>query len=266
MKIGIVGCAGRMGQMLIREVLSNPEADLAGATEAPGSTALGQDPGTLVGETLTGLAISNDAEALFKAADAVIDFTAPKVTLHHAELAAANETALIVGTTGFEPDQQAALEAFGTKAFIFQAANFSIGVNLLLGLSQQVGALLGTEYDAEILEMHHKHKVDAPSGTALALGKAVAMGRGVDLDTVAKRTRDGITGARKAGDIGFATLRGGDVIGDHTVMFAADGERIELTHKASNRSIYSAGAVRAALWSASQEPGFYGMRDMLGFN
>jgi len=265
MKIGIVGCAGRMGQMLIKEVLANPKATLAGATEAPDSAALGQDPGSLVGETATGLKISDDAEALFKAADAVIDFTAPKVTLHHAELAAVHKAALIVGTTGFETEQQAALEAFGAKAFIFQAANFSIGVNLLLGLSQQVGRLLGDEYDAEILEMHHKHKVDAPSGTALALGKAVAKGRGVDLDTVAQRTRDGITGARKAGDIGFATLRGGDVIGDHTVMFAADGERIELTHKASNRTIYSAGAVRAALWSEGQGHGYFGMRDMLGF-
>ncbi len=266
MKIGIVGCAGRMGQMLIKEVLANPKAELAGATEAPGSAALGHDPGSLVGEAATGLVIGDDADALFKAADAVIDFTAPKVTLNHAEQAAAHKTALVVGTTGFEADQQAALQAFGKKAFVFQAANFSIGVNLLLGLSQQVGALLGDEYDAEILEMHHKHKVDAPSGTALALGQAVAKGRGVDLDAVAQRTRDGITGARKAGDIGFATLRGGDVIGDHTVMFAADGERIELTHKASNRSIYSAGAVRAALWSAGRGPGFYGMRDMLGFN
>lgn len=265
MKIGIVGCAGRMGQMLIKEVLAEPKATLSGATEAPGSDTLGQDPGLLVGEDATGLTISDDAKALFETSDAVIDFTAPKVTLMHAALAAETKTALVVGTTGFDTDLQKELESFGANGFVFQAANFSIGVNLLLGLSEQVGALLDNDYDAEILEMHHKHKVDAPSGTALALGRAVAKGRGVDLDQVAERVRDGITGARTPGDIGFATLRGGAVIGDHTVMFSSDGERIELTHKASDRSIYSAGAVRAALWSPSQGPGFYGMRDMLGF-
>jgi 4-hydroxy-tetrahydrodipicolinate reductase len=266
MKIGIVGCAGRMGQMLIKEVLGNPRATLIGATEAPNSTVLGHDPGLLAGGVATDLKITEDAKALFANADAVIDFTAPKVTLMHAKLAADNFTALIVGTTGFEPDQQTQLEAFGANAFIFQAANFSVGVNLLMGLSEQVGSLLGNDYDAEILEMHHKNKVDAPSGTALALGKAVAKGRGVNLDAVSKRVRDGITGARTPGDIGFATLRGGAVIGDHTVMFAADGERVELTHKASDRTIYSAGAVRAAIWSQSQGNGFFGMRHMLGFN
>lgn len=265
MKIGIVGCAGRMGQMLIKEVLAEPKCTLSGVTEAPGNGVLGQDPGLLVGEEPTGLKISDDARALFEASDAVIDFTAPKVTLMHAALAADTNSALIVGTTGFDAGAQKELESFGSRAFIFQAANFSIGVNLLLGLSEQVGALLGDDYDAEILEMHHKHKVDAPSGTALALGRAVAKGRGVDLDQVSERVRDGITGARTPGDIGFATLRGGAVIGDHTVMFSSDGERIELTHKASDRSIYSAGAIRAALWSQSQGPGFYGMRELLGF-
>lgn len=266
MKIGIVGCAGRMGQMLIKEVLTNAGCSLSGATEAPGSAALGQDPGLLVGDHATGLEIATDAKALFLASDAVIDFTAPKVTLMHAELAGETDTALIVGTTGFEADAQAKLETFGSSACVFQAANFSIGINLLLGLSEQVGTLLGDDYDAEILEMHHKHKVDAPSGTALALGKAVAKGRGVDLGAVAERVRDGITGARRAGDIGFATLRGGAVIGDHTVMFAAEGERIELTHKASDRTIYSVGAVRAALWCEGRGRGFYGMREMLGFS
>ena len=266
MKIGIVGCAGRMGQMLIKEILANANCTLAGATEAPGSPALRQDPGLLAGVEETGLAIGDDASVLFAASDAVIDFTAPKVSLMHAGLAAKSNSALVVGTTGFDASEQAELEALGERAFIFQAANFSIGVNLLLGLSEQVGALLGDDYDAEILEMHHKHKVDAPSGTALALGKAVAKGRGVDLEAVADRVRDGITGARTPGHIGFATLRGGAVIGDHTVMFSADGERIELTHKASDRTIYSAGAVRAALWSEGRGHGFYGMREMLGFN
>ncbi len=265
MKIGIVGCAGRMGQMLIKEVLIHPDCTLVGAVEAPGNPVLGQDPGVLVGHDPTRLAITDDASSLFAAADAVIDFTAPQVTLRHAQQAADSNTALVVGTTGFDDEGQARLQAFGEKTFIFQAANFSVGVNLLLGLSQQVASILGNDYDAEILEMHHKHKVDAPSGTALALGRAVAKGRGVDLNQAAQRVRDGITGARTPGDIGFATLRGGAVIGDHTVMFAADGERIELTHKASDRSIYSSGAVRAALWSKNQGKGFYGMAEMLGF-
>jgi 4-hydroxy-tetrahydrodipicolinate reductase len=265
MKIGIAGCAGRMGQMLIREVLDNPNTQLFSTTEAPNSPALGCDPGILIGGDSTGLKITDDATELFSNSDAVIDFTAPKITLMHAQLASDTHTALIVGATGFLPHQQAKLEAFSADTFIFQAANFSLGVNLLIGLSKQVGALLGNDYDAEILEMHHKHKVDAPSGTALALGKAIAEGREVDLDNVSVRARHGITGARKPGSIGFATLRGGAVIGDHTVMFAADGERIELTHKASARNIYSAGAVRAALWSQTKGNGFYGMQEMLGF-
>jgi 4-hydroxy-tetrahydrodipicolinate reductase len=265
MKIGIVGSAGRMGQMLIKEVLNNPKTQLFSATEAPNNPALGSDPGLLVGESATGLKIIDDPTQLFSNSDAVIDFTAPKITLMHAQLAAETHTALIVGTTGFQAHQQATLEAFSASTFIFQAANFSLGVNLLIGLSEQVGAILDNEYDAEILEMHHKHKVDAPSGTALELGKAVAKGRGVNLDDVTESVRLGITGARKLGGIGFAALRGGGVIGDHTVMFAADGERIELSHKASERNIYSAGAVRAALWSQTQGNGFYGMREMLGF-
>ena len=265
MKIGIVGCAGRMGQMLIKEVLDNPNTQLFNATEAPNSASLGCDPGLLVGGDATGIKITDDASELFSGSDAVIDFTTPKTTLTHAHLASINHTALIVGTTGFLPDQQARLEAFSANTFIFQAANFSIGINLLIGLSEQVGALLGNEYDVEILEMHHKHKVDAPSGTALALGNAIAKGRGVKLGHVTEPARLGIKDARKPGGIGFAALRGGAVIGDHTVMFAADGERIELTHKASERNIYSAGALRAALWSQTQGNGFYGMSQMLGF-
>ena len=266
MKIGIAGCAGRMGQMLIKEVLDNPNTQLTSATEAPNNYALGRDPGLLVGSASTGLTIKDNPAEMFSNSDAVIDFTAPKITLMHAQLACKTNTALIVGTTGFQPSQQTKLEAFCKNTFIFQAANFSIGVNLLMGLSEQVGALLGNEYDAEIIEMHHKNKVDAPSGTALALGQAVAKGRGVKLDHVIEPVRLGITGVRKPGGIGFVALRGGSVIGEHTVMFAADGERIELTHKASERNIYSTGAVRAALWSQSKGNGFYGMPEMLGFH
>ena len=265
MKIGIAGSAGRMGQMLIKEVIGNPRTQLFSTIEAPNHSALGQDPGLLVGSNATGLKITDDTAELFASSDTVIDFTAPKITLLHAQLAADTNTALIVGTTGFQPDQQAELEALSKNTFIFQAANFSVGVNLLIGLSEQVATLLGNDYDAEILEMHHKYKVDAPSGTALALGMAVAKGRGVSLEDVTEPSRLGITEVRKPGGIGFAALRGGAVIGDHTVMFAAGGERIELTHKASERNIYSAGAVRAALWSQAQGNGFYGMPDMLGF-
>ncbi|MDH5748478.1 MAG: 4-hydroxy-tetrahydrodipicolinate reductase, partial [Rhodospirillales bacterium] len=189
-----------------------------------------------------------------------------QATLAHAALAQGTGTALVVGTTGLTAAHQGALEAAAKKACLIQAANFSLGVNVLLGLVGQTAGLLGDDYDIEIVEMHHRHKVDAPSGTALALGRAAADGRGVDLDKTAQRVRDGHTGERRRGDIGFATLRGGDVAGDHTVIFAADGERIEITHKAGNRGIFARGAVRAAMWSAGKAPGLYSMRDVLGFS
>ena len=265
MKIGIVGCAGRMGRMLIETVLQTDGAELAGGCEAVDSPHQGVDLAGLVGASPSGLQVTADARALFVAADAVIDFTAPAVTLANAELAVAAGTALVVGTTGFDVEQTAALRATAEKTVIVQAANFSIGVNLLEGLTRQVAGLLGEDYDIEIVEMHHKHKVDAPSGTALALGEAAAAGRGVALADVAERVRDGHTGARRAGDIGFATLRGGDVVGDHTVIFAGEGERIELTHKAASRAVFARGAVRSALWTEGRAPGFYNMRDVLGF-
>ncbi len=266
MKIGIVGCAGRMGRMLIETVLQTDGGELAGGCEAEGSPHQGDDLAGLVGATACGLAVTSDARALFAAADAVIDFTAPAVTLANAVIAAETGTALVVGTTGLDAGQTAQLRAVAENTVIIQAANFSIGVNLLAGLTRQVASLLGEDYDIEIVEMHHKHKVDAPSGTALALGEAAAVGRGVVLDEVAERTRDGHTGARRAGDIGFATLRGGDVVGDHTVIFAGEGERLELTHKAASRAVFARGAVRSALWSAGRAPGFYTMRNVLGFD
>ena len=264
MKIGITGCAGRMGQMLVAQVLGTDGADLAGGSEYAGSPAIGQDVAAVAGFDPCGLAITSSPADLFAASDVVIDFTLPSATEDHARLAAEHGTALIIGTTGLNDAQQAALEAAAQKTAIVQAANFSLGVNLLAALTRQVAGVLGDDYDIEIVEMHHKHKVDAPSGTALALGHAAANGRGVNLDDVADKVRDGHTGERNPGDIGFATLRGGDVVGDHTVIFAADGERLELTHKASSRTIFAKGAVRAAMWCDGKAPGLYGMKDVIG--
>jgi len=264
MKIGIVGCAGRMGRILAAEVLSTEGSQLAGGTEQTGSEFIGQDVAELAGRDAAGIKVGDDAGALFQAADAVIDFTVPAATAAHAALAADTGRALIVGTTGLEDGHMAALDAAAEKAVIVQAANMSVGVNLLLGLTEQVAGALGEDYDIEIFEMHHRHKVDAPSGTALALGQAAAAGRGVELAKVSQRVRDGHTGARNPGDIGFATLRGGDVAGDHTVIFAGDGERVELTHKAGSRAVFARGAVRAALWTGGKAPGRYSMLDVLG--
>ncbi len=264
MKIGIVGCAGRMGRMLVAEVLAAEGCSLAGGTEHGESPFLGQDVAALAGHEPAGLAVTDDADALFAAADVIIDFTLPQATIGHGEAAARHGAAWVIGTTGLDGAQQAAVEKAAESTAVVQAANYSVGVNLLLGLTTQVAGILESDYDIEILEMHHRHKVDAPSGTALALGHAAAEGRGVDLEAVSDKVRDGHTGARTVGDIGFATLRGGDVVGDHSVIFAADGERIALTHKASNRSVFARGAVRAARWSADQKPGLYSMRDVLG--
>lgn len=264
MRIGIIGCAGRMGRMLLRTVLDSPGAQLAGGIERPGHPALGDDLGVLAGIEPVGVCVTDDAAALFETSDAVIDFSTPAASLAHAPLAAVHHTALVVGTTGLAADHRAALAQASEAAPVVVAANMSVGVNLLLGLTRRVAEVLGPEYDIEIVEMHHRHKVDAPSGTALALGEAAAAGRGTALEDAAVRVRDGHTGARPAGAIGFATLRGGDVVGEHTVIFAGDGERLELTHKATSRSVFATGAVRAALWCEGRAPGLYTMRDVLG--
>ena len=266
MKIGIVGAAGRMGRMLIAEVLGVEGCQLAGGTEPPGSGVLGQDLGLLIGAAEQGLSIGDDTGALFKASDAVVDFTHPDATAAHAALSGETGVALIVGTTGFEAQHMEALGRAAAKAAVVQAANMSVGVNLLLGLTAQVASALGDDYDIEIAEMHHRHKVDAPSGTALALGAAAAKGRGVNLEDVSDRGRDGEAGPRIAGDIGFSVIRGGDVAGDHTVIFAGPGERVELTHKAGSREIFARGAIRAALWTEGRAPGLYSMRDVLGLD
>ena len=263
MKIGIVGCSGRMGQMLVNAVLQTKGAVLSGGTERPGSPSLGQDVGKPLG-VATALTVTDDPAALFAASDAVIDFTSPAATHRHAELALAAGTALIVGTTGLSAEDEAQLRRASSGVPVVYAPNYSVGVTLLSVLVERAAAALGNDYDIEIVEMHHRHKVDAPSGTALGLGRAAAKGRQVALDAVWRKSRDGHTGARPAGEIGFATLRGGDVVGDHSVIFAGDGERVELTHKASNRSVFASGAVRAALWTQGRTPGLYTMIDVLG--
>lgn len=263
MKIGIIGCAGRMGRTLIKEIFSTKGCTLSGGVERKGSAYVGEDLGKLIGEETIGIAVTDDMENLVASSDAVIDFTSPASTLACAELAAKHKTAHIIGTTGLSGDDKAKIEGFAKKTAIVISPNMSIGVNLLISIVEQVAAKLDDSYDIEVLEMHHNKKVDAPSGTALALGRAAADGRKTALPDVQKLSREGQVGARPKGEIGFATLRGGDVIGDHTVIFAGEGERIELSHKASNRQIYSRGAVKAAIWTKNRKPGLYSIKDVI---
>lgn len=264
-KIGVVGCSGRMGRMILRVLAATPGCAIAGGSEAPGSAALGDDLGTLAGLGSLGLKVGDDVAVLLSQSDAIIDFTTPAASATHAALAAQARVAHVIGATGMDETQMAAIGAAAARAAIVQAPNMSLGVNVLLALVERAAAILDADFDIEVVEMHHRHKVDAPSGTALALGRAAATGRTVDLNAVAQKVRDGVTGPRKRGDIGFATLRGGDVAGDHTVIFAGEGERIELTHKASSREVFARGAVKAALWAHGKPPGLYAMTDVLGF-
>ncbi|HEY1722666.1 MAG TPA: 4-hydroxy-tetrahydrodipicolinate reductase [Magnetospirillaceae bacterium] len=266
MKIGIAGCGGRMGRTLLAEVLSTDGVNLAAGAERAGDAAVGRDLGELAGRTAIGVKATDDIKALFAAADVVIDFTMPAATANNAKLAATMRKAMVIGTTGLDAYETRAIEEAAQTIPIMWSANMSIGVNVLLDMVARAAKTLDTSYDIEIVEMHHHHKVDSPSGTALALGKAAASGRGVKLDDVWRKTRDGIVGARPKGEIGFATLRGGDVVGDHTVMFAADGERIEFSHRASSRQVFAKGAVRAAAWLAGKPAKLYTMKDVLGLN
>jgi len=253
-----------MGQMLVRTVTETNGARLVAATERPGSEALGRDAGEVAGVGRLGVPIGDDAAALFQTADAVLEFSAPAATTAHAALAAQYRKIHVIGTTGLSAEDEAALAEAATRTAIVYAPNMSVVVTLAMALVEQVAGILGPDYDIEVVEMHHKHKVDAPSGTAIGLGKAAARGRGVYLDAVAQWSREGHTGPRRAGDIGFATLRGGDVVGDHTVVFAGEAERLEITHRATSRQIFARGAVRSALWARDRAPGLYGMRDVLG--
>ena len=264
MKIGIPGAGGRMGQALTRQVAGTDGCSVVAAIEVADHPALGRDCGTLAGIEPLGVAVSDDSQAMFRAADAVLDFTLPAATAGHAALAAAEGAILVVGTTGIGEAEQAALDAAAERTAVVQAPNMSLAVNLLFRLTEQVAGLLDDDYDIEIVEMHHRHKIDAPSGTALGLGRAAARARGVAFDEAAARGRDGVTGARPRGDIGFAALRGGDVIGEHTVIFAADGERLELAVRSSSRQTYARGALQAARWAKGRAPGLYTMADVLG--
>jgi len=263
-RIGVIGCGGRMGRMLVADITATDGCMLAGGIARPGGAALGRDVGELAGLAHVGIAVGDSPEALLRDSDVAIEFTTPAATAEHASLAARLGKPMVIGTTGLKGAEEEALRDAATRVPIVWAANTSLGINLLFGLVDQVARRLGSDWDIEIVEMHHRGKVDAPSGTALALGRAAADARGVEFDEVATRGRDGITGPRPAGAIGFAALRGGDNIGEHHVIFAGIGERLELTHSATNRGIYAKGAVRAALWLVGRPPGLYGMQEVLG--
>jgi 4-hydroxy-tetrahydrodipicolinate reductase len=263
-RIAIMGAAGRMGRELTRAVFHTPGCLVAGGTEAKGSDAVGKDLGELAGVGQIGAAVTDSPLELFAKVNAILDFTTPKVSVEYAGLAAQARIVHVLGTTGLSDQDEEKIEAAARHSAIVKAGNMSLGVNLLMALTKQVAKALDADYDVEIVEMHHRHKVDAPSGTALMLGEAAAQGRGIELSDHAVRSRDGNTGARKRGDVGFATLRGGNVVGDHRVVFAGDGERIELSHVATDRGIFARGAVKAAMWAQGKPPGMYSMMDVLG--
>ncbi|MDQ6961475.1 MAG: 4-hydroxy-tetrahydrodipicolinate reductase [Mariprofundaceae bacterium] len=264
-KVIIVGASGRMGRMLVRAVAESEHAKLVAATEREGSTLLGVDAGELAGVQTLGVAIhSSIPEGLD--ADVIIDFTTPKATLAHAKLAAQRGIQMVIGTTGLDKNELQTLSAILAASATVKASNFSVGVTLALQLIEQAAAVLEADYDAEIIEAHHRHKVDAPSGTALSMGEALATGRQVALDDVAVYSREGIVGARESGSIGFSVVRGGDIVGKHQVLFAGLGESLEIQHTATDRMTFARGALRAALWVGDQEAGLYDMRDVLGLN
>ncbi|GGA79866.1 4-hydroxy-tetrahydrodipicolinate reductase [Brucella endophytica] len=267
MKLAVVGAGGRMGQALIRAIAAMDGAQLSGAVERSGSPLIGRDAGEVAGVGPLGIAITDDPLPVFKAADGVLDFTSPAATVEFAKLAAEAGIVHVIGTTGCSPADDEQICEAAARAAIVKSGNMSLGVNLLSVLVEKAAKALGPDdFDIEILEMHHKHKVDAPSGTALLLGEAAAKGRGIDLGDNSVRSRDGHTGARENGTIGFATLRGGSVVGDHSVILAGTGERITLSHNAEDRTIFARGAVKAALWAQGRKPGLYTMRDVLGLN
>jgi 4-hydroxy-tetrahydrodipicolinate reductase len=259
-----MGAAGRMGRELIRTVHETQGCEVAGAAERPGSPFAGKDAGELAGVGHLGVPVVSDALALFTHIEGVLDFTTPAASLEAAELSAQARIVHVIGTTGFTADDEAKIEAAARHATIVKSGNMSLGVNLLAALVEQAARALDENFDIEILEMHHKHKVDAPSGTALLLGQAAAAGRRIALSENSVRSRDGHTGERSPGSIGFAALRGGSVVGEHTVIFAGAGERLEFTHRAQDRRIFARGAVTAALWGQGRGPGLFSMRDVLG--
>jgi len=264
MRLIVAGAGGRMGRTLIKAIAETKGLALAGAIEGPGSAVIGRDSGELAGLGPNGIAVSADPAPLLAKADGVIDFTIPAATVALAELTARAGVAHIIGTTGLSGENEKLVTEAAKKAVFVKSGNFSMGVNLIAALTKRVAKTLDQSFDIEIFEMHHNKKIDAPSGTALMFGRAAAEGRGVDLATHSERGRDGETGARKPGDIGFASLRGGTVVGEHSVIFAGPAERIELVHRAEDRMIFARGALHAALWAKGQKPGLYSMADVLG--
>jgi 4-hydroxy-tetrahydrodipicolinate reductase len=264
MRLVVTGAAGRMGRTLVKAIGETPGVELAGALERPGAAALGQDAGVLAGLPALGVKITDDPLPLLIEVDGIVDFSAPAATVELAALAAQARIAHVIGTTGLSEIDGVKLSAAARHAPIVRSGNMSLAVNLLAGLVRLAAEALGEEFDIEVVEMHHRNKVDAPSGTALMLGEAAAGGRGIELKTHSERGRDGLTGARRRGAIGFASLRGGGVIGDHSVIFAGDGERLTLAHQAEDRALFARGALKAALWARGQKPGLYSMADVLG--
>ena len=264
MRLIVAGAGGRMGRALVRVISETKGAVLAGALEAPGSELLGKDAGVLAGLPENGIKLSADLWTMSADADGILDFTVPGATIANVAIAAQRGLVHVIGTTGLSASDDAVIKSVTQRATVVKSGNMSLGVNLLAALVKRVARALDADFDIEILEMHHRAKIDAPSGTALMLGEAAAAGRGIALDQHSARGRDGQTGARRPGDIGFAALRGGTVTGDHSVIFAGAMERIELTHRAEDRTMFAQGAIKAALWARGQKPGMYSMADVLG--
>ncbi len=264
LRLIVAGAGGRMGRTLIHAIAGTKGATLAGAVEASGSAVIGRDAGELAGLGKNGVQVRAELEPLLAAADGLLDFTVPAATVAFAEIAARKGCIHVIGTTGLSGENDELIAEAAKRAVIVKSGNMSMGVNLLAALVKRVARTLDEEFDVEVLEMHHNRKVDAPSGTALMLGRAAAEGRNIDLDRHSIRGRDGVTGARSPGDIGFASLRGGSVVGEHAVIFAGPAERVELVHKAEDRIIFARGALRAARWARDRKPGLYSMMDVLG--
>jgi len=264
MRLIVAGAGGRMGRALVRTIADTDGAVLVGALEAPGSELIGKDAGVLAGLPANGVKLSGDLWTMSAEADGILDFTVPAATIANVAIAAQRGLVHVVGTTGLSASDDAVIKSVTKRAIVVQSGNMSLGVNLLAALVRRVAKSLDAGFDIEILEMHHKHKVDAPSGTALMLGRAAAAGRGIDLDEHSARGRDGDTGERCTGDIGFASLRGGTAAGDHSVIFAGPSERLVLSHQAEDRMIFAHGALKAALWAHGKPPGYYTMDDVLG--
>lgn len=264
MRLIVAGAGGRMGRALVRAIADTEGAVLVGALEAPGSDLIGKDAGMLAGLPANGIKLSGDLWAMSEQADGILDFTVPAATIANVAIAAQRGLVHVVGTTGLSASDDAVIRSVTKRAVVVQSGNMSLGVNLLAALVRQVAKSLDDGFDIEILEMHHRNKVDAPSGTALMLGHAAAAGRGIALDEHSARGRDGITGERVTGDIGFASLRGGTAAGDHSVIFAGPSERLVLSHQAEDRMIFAHGALKAALWAHGKPPGYYTMDDVLG--